>query len=105
MPLRHKQGDTFLLALSRTDEDGNAVSLSGISILSQLRLGSTVLTLTPSITSEAQGQFTLSATAEQTAAIRSGAYYFDVQFTDADGNVTSSETDMVTIEPDVSRVS
>lgn len=103
--INFKRGDTFSLLCTRQDSAGAPVNLTGYTITSTARVGtsfSDILTVT--ITSAAAGQFTLSETAANTAnwPISSDAsiMYCDVQFVFS-GVVKSSETFIINVIEDI----
>lgn len=96
-----KRGDTFTLTCTRTDSAGSAVDLSGVTIGAEMRLGATTITPTATITDAAAGEFKLTATAATAETWTVGAYKCDIEFTDIGGNVISTETFYVVIDPDI----
>ena len=105
MSLHRKKGDTWKLPTAYTNIAGDPISLTGITILSQIRdsKGVLILELTPTVVSAAAGTYTLTATATQTIDLAIGNHTFDVQFSDASGNVDSTENALFAILPDNSR--
>lgn len=104
MPLTgFKQGDTWVIDGTRTDTAGNAVSLVGVDILSQMRRNGRIATFDPVVISAADGTYTLTALPLVTKDMPAGVYTFDIQFTQ-DGVVSSTATDTITVVPDNSRL-
>lgn len=99
--INHKQGDTLDWVITLT-EGGTAVDITSWTIRSQIRSGDTLLvTLTLTVVNAAIGLFRLSATAEQTDALASGSHSCDIEFTDENSIVFSTETFGVNILEDV----
>lgn len=97
-----KRGDTFLASCTYSVADVPA-PLPG-AILSQVRDRNDKLiqALTVSIIDASAGQYTLGATAAQTAAWPIAALFCDVQYTDGAGNVSSTATFQLDMLQDVS---
>jgi hypothetical protein len=102
--LRHKRGDTFIAAcVRRHPVTGAVLDITSTTIQAQVRRGSFVATLSVAVTSAAAGEYTLSATAAQTASWPAGGLAVcDVQYSDA-GVVASSDTFMIEIVEDVTQ--
>ena len=103
--INFKRGDTFSLECTRKDSSGVPINLTGYTITSTAKVGtsfSDVLTVT--IINAAAGIFTLTETATNTAAwpISSDAsiMYCDVQFV-LSGVVKSSETFVINVIEDI----
>ncbi len=63
-----KKGDTFSVLCQRVDADNNPVSVSGYTITSKVNsIGTFTQSLTVTLVDPAQGQFSISATATDTA--------------------------------------
>jgi hypothetical protein len=103
--ITHKRGDTFNLECNAEDQYGDAVSIADFTITSQIRSADDALlqALTVTKTEEAAGLFTLSATATQTEAWAPGNYDCDIEFTNTDGAVVSTETMTIVILKDITR--
>lgn len=96
-----KRGDTFALgaAASGTGDAG----LAGWSIRSQIRNGDTLVAeLDVDVTDEAGGEFTLSYSGD-TSAWPLRRLETDIEYTDPDGNVVSTETYYISVLKDVTR--
>lgn len=99
--INHKQGDTLDWVINLT-EGGTAVDITSWNIRSQIRSGDTLLaTLTLTVVNAASGLFRLSATAAETDALASGSHSCDIEFTDENSIVFSTETFGVNILEDV----
>ena len=103
--INFKRGDTFSLECTRKDNAGVAVNLTGYTITSTAKVGTSFSdSLTVAVTNAAAGQFTLSETAANTAnwPISSDAsiMYCDVQFV-LSGVVKSSETFIINVVEDI----
>lgn len=99
--IRAKRGDTFRLACVWTDVAGDPVTLSGVTIASQLKGFGSTITLGSAKTDEGAGEFQLTADAATTEAWVPGVYKCDVEFTSGVDGVMSSETFLVEIVEDV----
>jgi len=100
--ITHKQGDTLEWVITLT-ENGSVVDITSWSIRAQIRANDTlVASLTVTKTDAANGLFTLSATAAQTDSWSAGNHSCDVEFTDGNSEVFSTETFVVTILEDIS---
>ena len=98
-----KRGDTFLLAATvNASGDTTPLDLTGRTVRSQARrTGALVQELTVTITDAEAGEFTLGATATETAEWPLGRLACDIERTDADGHVESSETFTIEVTEDV----
>jgi hypothetical protein len=99
------QGSTYTTDLNLTDENGDALNLSGYSANSQIRkhyTSSNSVTFSTSINAVA-GVITLSLTANQTSNLISGRYVYDVELTDASNSVSRIVEGIVTVTPQVTR--
>lgn len=100
------QGETWAADLFVEDSDGNAFSLSGYTVASQLRrlpASSGYYNITSNVTYAASGQITLSLTANETSAINYGEYMYDVEITSSGGDVTRILQGTITITPEITR--
>jgi len=98
------QGTTFTTTITITDDDGNALDLTGYTGAAQLRkhyTSSNSVNFTVSITS-ATGEVTLSLTANATSNIVAGRYVYDCELTNS-GTVSRVLEGIVTITPQVTR--
>jgi len=102
MSIIKKQGDTWVLSCQYTDENGDAASLAGVTILSQVRDEQSVLLLEfeTTVILASAGTFTLTAPAADTVDLNSGKHLFDIQFTDTAGAVHSTVTEKFVILAD-----
>ena len=99
------QGTTYSTDLNLTDENGDALVLSGYSANSQIRkhyTSSNSVSFTTSINANA-GIITLSLTANQTANLTGGRYVYDVELTDASNSISRKVEGIVTVTPQVTR--
>ena len=96
-----KRGDTLTITGTRTDSGGSAVSLVGASVACEIVYGSLRQSLTTEITDAAAGEFTLSLSAATMEGLRTGVWKGDVEFTDASGNVASTDTFLLQITEDI----
>lgn len=98
------QGATFSTDLTLTDENGDALILSGYTANSQMRKWYTSSNATVFATSVnvLSGVITLSLSANQTASLSSGRYVYDVEI--SDGLSTSRVVEgIITVTPNVTR--
>ena len=98
------QGTTFTTTITITDDDGNALNLTGYTGAAQLRkhyTSSNSVNFTVSIT-PATGEVTLSLTANATSNIVAGRYVYDCELTNS-GTVSRVLEGIVTITPEVTR--
>jgi hypothetical protein len=99
-----KRGDTLIMNVAATDDAGNPANLTGWSIRSQLRQGDTLIdTLVFTGTDLANGLFSLKNGAAGTSAYPVTTLVCDIEYTDASGVVTSTETFAVVVTADVTR--
>jgi len=90
--ITHKKGDTLEWVITLT-ESASAVDISDFSIRAQIRQKTTLIaTLTTTITNASGGVFSLTATATSTASWTVGTHSCDIEFTDAAGDIFSTET-------------
>jgi hypothetical protein len=100
--INHKQGDTLDWVITLT-EGGTAVDITSWTIRAQIRAGDTLIaSLTVTLVNAASGLFRLSATAGQTDSWSAGSHSCDVEFTDDNSIVFSTETFTVSILEDIS---
>lgn len=98
------QGTTFSTTITVTDDDGNALDLSGYTGAAQIRkhyTSSNSVSFNVSI-SAATGEVTLSLTANATSNIVAGRYVYDCELTNS-GTVSRVLEGIVTVTPQVTR--
>tara|TARA_R110002050_G_scaffold156393_3_gene284274 strand:+ start:858 stop:1187 length:330 start_codon:yes stop_codon:yes gene_type:complete len=98
------QGTTFSLELNLTNDDASAKDLTNYTVTSQIRKSYDAATFTNFTTAKVNltGKVTISLTAVETAALKSGRYVYDIEI------ASSSETlrvleGIVTVTPNVTR--
>lgn len=99
------QGATFNTVITLTDNDGNAIDISGYTGAAQMRkhyTSSTAKVFTVSL-GGANGTITLSMNANTTANIEAGRYLYDVELTDTSGIVSRVFEGIVTVNPNITR--
>jgi len=99
------QGTTYSTDLNLTDENGDALDLSGYSANSQIRkhyTSSNSVAFTVSVNAIA-GVITLSLSANQTSNLTSGRYVYDVEIADASNTISRIVEGIVTVTPQVTR--
>lgn len=103
--LKIDQGTDYLTSVTLTDDDGNAISLSGYTGAGQIRKYYTSSTAVDfNVLIEANtGVVTLQLTSEQTNAIEAGRYVYDVELTDSANIVSRVLEGIVTVTPGVTR--
>jgi hypothetical protein len=98
------QGTTFTTTITVTDDDGNALDLSGYTGAAQIRKhysSSNSVNFSVSINS-GTGEVTLSLTANATANLTAGRYVYDCELTNS-GTVSRILEGIVTVSPQVTR--
>jgi len=102
MNLKHKQGDTFEWVVTVT-EGGAVANITDWGIRAQIRNNDTLIaSLTITKTDALGGVFSATATAAQTDNWAAGVHKCDIEFTDADSIVFSTDTFDVTVIEDIS---
>lgn len=99
------QGASFETSLNLTDDNGNAIDLSGYTGAGQIRKhysSSTAVNLTINL-GGANGTVTMSLTANATANMAAGRYVYDIEVTDSGNSVTRVIEGIVTVTPQVTR--
>ena len=98
------QETTFSLELNLTNDDASAKNLANYTVTSQMRKSYDAATFTNFTTAKVDntGKVTISLTAAETAALKSGRYVYDIEI------ASSSETlrvleGIVTVTPNVTR--
>lgn len=103
--LKIDQGTDYLTSVTLTDDDGDAISLTGYTGAGQIRKYYTSSTAVDfNVIIEANtGVVTLQLTSEQTNNIEAGRYVYDVELTDAANVVSRVLEGIVTVTPGVTR--
>jgi len=101
LTLTCKRGDTLTIAGQHTDIAGDSASLTGTTVASAMQLGAVRVVLLATVVNASQGTFSLSLTPVQTAALSVGLWSSDVEFTNASGDVTSTDTFLISIAEDI----
>jgi hypothetical protein len=100
------QGSTYSISIELSDANDNPLDLSDYTIHAQLRKSYGSTTYTAFTTSSGEdpedGVITLSLTAQQTGALRSGRYVYDVEIVDGSEVIRVLEG-IITITPEVTR--
>ena len=100
------QGTTFSLELTVTNDDGTAKNLANYSVAAQMRKSYDATTKTDFTTSkvDATGVITLSLTAAETSAVKSGRYVYDCEITATSPAETIRVIEgIVTVTPEVTK--
>lgn len=104
--IRIRRGDTYTHLVTEYDVDGVPENLTGSSFLVQMRPDPDSATVTAQFTTTildaAVGEWQFSLTANQTAAIPAGQYFYDVQRTYSDNTVHTRFQGDVVVENDIS---
>lgn len=102
--ITHKRGDTFELTCS-LENGGNDVNITGWTVAAQLRQIDDTLVqgMTVTVTDAAAGEFTITAANTETDDWPIGNLEIDVEFTESDGSVSSSETFTIAVIKDITR--
>jgi hypothetical protein len=99
------QGTTFSTDLTLTDQYGNKVPLAGFSASSQIRKWYTSVNPSATFTTNINANtatITLQLTSDDTSALDSGRYVYDVEITDG-MTVSRIVEGIVTVTPSVTR--
>lgn len=99
------QGSTFSADLNLTDENGDALLLSGYTANSQMRKWYTSVNATAVFSASINvdsAVVTLSLSANQTSSITAGRYVYDVEISDG-SSVSRIVEGIVTVTPQVTR--
>lgn len=102
------QGSTFNNIINLTDDITNAsINVSGYIIASQMRRSyysaNATANITCTITNAAQGEITMSMSANTTANIKAGRYLFDLKTIDLAGTVSRVLEGIITVTPATTR--
>lgn len=102
--IAHKRGDTFELTCS-LENGGNDVDITGWTVAAQLRKTDDTLVqaMTITVTNASAGEFTITAANTETDDWPLGNLDIDVEFTEASGAVSSSETFTINVIKDITR--
>ena len=100
-------GADFTTTVTVTDSTGSAVDLTNYTIASQIRktyeAASATVAFTTTKTAATSGQFTLTLTNAQTAAIPHGRYVYDAVITSGSSVKTRVVEGIVTVNPRVTQ--
>lgn len=99
------QGATYNTTVTLTDNDGNAINLTGYSGAAQMRKSYTSSTAYSFdvLIGDSSGTITLSMSANTTASIPGGRYLYDVELTDTSENISRVFEGIVTVNPNITR--
>lgn len=100
------QGDDWSFPATLKDQAGAAIDLTGYTFLAQARTRASAgvaFTLTVTVTDAANGVVTVTVDAATTADIGPGTYVWDLQWTDAAGDIRTILAGTITVLPEVSR--
>ncbi len=101
-----EQYATFSTTVNVEDTQGAAINLAGYSVSSQLRksyYSTTANNFTATVTSNANGEITLSMTAANTANLTAGRYLYDLLITSPTSVKTRVVEGIVTVLPGVTQ--
>jgi len=101
------QGADFSTTVTVTDDNGNAVDLTGYSCTGQIRkhyTSNTAYDFTTSFSSpRSTGQITISLSRSTTSSIEAGRYVYDVEITSSANTRSRLVEGIATITPEVTR--
>ena len=99
------QGTTFSLELNLTNDDNSAKNLADYTVTSQMRKSYDSTTATDFTTAkvDATGKITISLTATQTAALKSGRYVYDIELNLNDSTVEKVHYGIITVHPQATK--
>ncbi|MDW4550853.1 hypothetical protein R5H32_15940 [Defluviimonas sp. D31] len=100
MNIDHKRGDTLALDLARVDAAGAPIDLTGATIAARVAFSDFAADLDVTVTNAAAGEYTLTATAAQTALWPVARLRADVKYSAA-GLVRRSITFAITVVEEV----
>ena len=102
--INHKRGDTFELTCS-LENGGTDVDITGWTVAAQLRQTDDTLVqaLTVTVTDAAAGEFKITAANTETDDWPVAALDVDVEFTESDGSVSSTDTFTINVIKDITR--
>ena len=101
-----EKGATFSTTINVEDSNGDAINLTGYTANSQIRksyYSTTANTFTPTVTSNAIGEITISMTAANTANLSAGRYVYDLLITAPNTTKTRVVEGIVIVLPQVSK--
>lgn len=104
--LELKRGDTLALdCQALATADGPAIDLTGWALRAQVRThaGALLAELSVTVTDATEGRYSLGALAATTATWAPGMAIMDIEYTDPEGVVQSSETVVIHLLADVTR--
>ena len=99
------QGASFETTVNLTDDNGDAVDLTGYSAAGQIRKHYTSSSATNMtiVLGGANGTVTMALSANATANLVAGRYVYDVELTDTSSSVSRIFEGIVTVTPQVTR--
>jgi endoglucanase Acf2 len=103
--LKIDQGTDFSTSITLTDDDGNALNLSGYTGAGQIRkyyTSTTAVNFDVAVTANT-GTVTLELSSNTSNSMNSGRYVYDIELTDTSGIVSRIMEGIVTITPGVTR--
>ena len=99
------QGTTWSIIIDVTDASGDIKDLTNYTVRSQMRKSyytNTYIEITTEVSSPLDGEITMSLTAEETAALKSGRYVYDLEIEGNDETLRIIEG-IITVNPEVTR--
>jgi hypothetical protein len=105
------RGDSRVLAVSVVDSSGNPVDITGGTVFFTLNAtqnptddsGAVISKTVTSHTAPTLGQTQVTLTNTDTQSLTPGQYYYDIQYKDTAGNITSTKADVFQVIGDVTR--
>ena len=100
-------GSTYSNIITVSSSNGTPLNLTGFTVASQMRKSyqsSQAYTFTSSIHDAITGKIRLQLTDEQSAAIPSGRFLYDVEITSSVGVTTRVVEGIVTVQPQITQI-
>ncbi len=100
------QGTDFEATIDVTDQDGDAVNITGFTVSGQIRKSYTSTTatdFTANIADPVAGQVTIALSATTTAGLAAGRYVYDLEMLDAGGKRSRIVEGQVEVTPGVTQ--
>ena len=101
------QGTDFEATIDVTDQDGDAVNITGFTVAGQIRKSYTSTTSIDFVTTVSDpnaGQVTIALTDTTTATMASGRYVYDLEMLDSAGKRTRIVEGQVEVTPGVTQI-
>lgn len=99
------QGTTYSLTITVSDQNGDIKDLTDYTVAAQMRksyYSSTATSFTATASSPTDGEVTISLTATQTSALKSGRYVYDIEI-ESDEETLRILEGIVVVNPEVTK--